>query len=195
MNEGQETGDMPSLAAETEAPAALDLATVFRDHHSMVFRAACRITGNAGDAEDVLQTVFLRLLRRPAEAEAVANMGSFLRRAAVNAALDVVRARAAAWSVPLEETEPPLAAPAHLDPGRALDSGELRRWLRETVARLSPRAAEMFALRFFEDRENGEIARLLGTTEGTVAVTLSRARDRVRKEFQAVFGGRHAPRG
>lgn len=47
----------------------------------------------------------------------------------------------------------------------------------------------MFALRFFEDRANPEIARLMGTTEGTVAVTLSRARDRVLKEFQACFGG------
>lgn len=184
---------MPALA-ETEAPAALDLAGAFRDHHAMVFRAAWRVTGNAGDAEDVLQTVFLRLARRPAEARAVDNVESFLRRAAVNAALDIVRARAAASSVPLEDVEPLLAASAHLGPDRALASGELRRWLRETVARLSPRAAEIFALRFFEGRENGEIARLLGTTESTVAVTLSRARDRVRKEFQAVFGDDHAPR-
>ena len=185
---------MPATAAEIEAPATLDLAAVFRDHHAMVFRAACRITGNAGDAEDVLQTVFMRLVRRPADAEAVGNVESFLRRAAVNAALDVVRARTAASSVPLEDVEPSLAASAHLGPDRASASGELRRWLRETVARLSPRAAEMFALRFFEDRENGEIADLLGTTQGTVAVTLSRARDRVRKEFEAVFGGSHAPR-
>lgn len=194
MNEGQGTSKMPAIAAETETSAALDVATVFRDHHFMVFRAACRITGNAAEAEDVLQTVFLRLLRRPAEAEAVENVESFLRRAAVNAALDLVRARAAASSVPLD-MEPSLAASAHLGPDRVLASGELRRWLRETVARLSPRAAEMFALRFFEERENGEIARLLGTSEGTVAVTLSRARDRVRKEFQAVFGGSHASRG
>src|ERR1019366_1471223 len=43
-------------------PADLDL--IFR-HHSTVFRAAYRVTGNASDAEDVLQTVFMRLLRRP----------------------------------------------------------------------------------------------------------------------------------
>ena len=34
---------------------------LFREHHEQVFRAAYRVTGNAVDAEDVLQTVFLRL--------------------------------------------------------------------------------------------------------------------------------------
>src|SRR5262245_2071476 len=42
------------------------LETVFRRHHEAVFRAAYRITGDAMDAEDVLQTVFTRLLRREA---------------------------------------------------------------------------------------------------------------------------------
>ena len=54
---------------------------------------------------------------------------------------------------------------------------------------LNPRIAEMFALRFFEGKENPEIARLLNTTPGTVAVTLSRTRDRLQKEYQAYMGG------
>ena len=47
----------------------------------------------------------------------------------------------------------------------------------------------MFMLRFFDGKENPEIARLLNTTPGTVAVTLSRTRDRLEKEFQAYQGG------
>ena len=42
-------------------PNALD--DLYRQHHAMVFRTAYRITGNAADAEDVLQTVFLRMVR------------------------------------------------------------------------------------------------------------------------------------
>ena len=41
-----------------------------------------------------------------------------------------------------------------------------------------PRIAEMFTLRFIEGKENPEIARLMNTTPGTVAVTLSRTRTR-----------------
>jgi RNA polymerase sigma-70 factor, ECF subfamily len=169
-------------------PAA-DLERVFREHHALVFRAAYRIAGNVDDAEDVLQTVFLRLLKRDAGAEPVGNMPSFLHRSAVNAALDLVRSRQNIRHVPLDELEPVLAEPAHRGPERAQSSSEVREWLRGALARLNPRIAEMFALRFFEGKENPEIARLLNTTPGTVAVTISRTRDRLEKEFRAYMGG------
>ena len=166
-----------------------DLERVFGENHAMVFRAAYRVTGNATDAEDVLQTVFLRLLKRDAAAEPVGNMTSFLHRAAVNAALDLVRSRQNIRNIPLDELEPVLAEPAHRGPDRAQSSGEIREWLRGAIARLNPRIAEMFMLRFFEGKENPEIARLLNTTPGTVAVTLSRTRDRLEKEYRAYLGG------
>lgn len=174
---------------EPANPPTTDLEQIFRENHAMVFRAAYRITGNANDAEDVLQTVFLRMLKRDPGAEPVGNMASFLRRSAVNAALDLVRARQNVRSVPLDELEPVLAEPAHRGPDRAQSSSEIREWLRGALARLNPRIAEMFMLRFFEGKENPEIAQLLGTTPGTVAVTLSRTRDRLQKEFRAYEGG------
>jgi hypothetical protein len=104
----------PGIAIPTE----LELA--FRVHHGMVFRTAYRITGNAADAEDVLQVVFLRLLRRDTHAEALDNHESYLRRAAINASLDVIRARQADRTVelttdfPREET-PELTAGSRLE--------------------------------------------------------------------------------
>jgi RNA polymerase sigma-70 factor (ECF subfamily) len=169
-------------------PPDLDLDLIFREHHTIVFRAAYRVTGNPGDAEDVLQTVFMRLLRRPPDAEAVGNMEGYLRRAAVNAALDLIRSRQAAPHVPLEDLAPTLPENAPLAPDRLYRSTEIRHWLRQTVARLSPRAAEMFALRFFEGRNNPEIAQALGTTAASVAVTLSRTRDRIQQEFRSYMG-------
>jgi DNA-directed RNA polymerase specialized sigma24 family protein len=47
----------------------------------------------------------------------------------------------------------------------------------------------MFVLRFFEGKENPEIARLLNTTPGTVAVTISRTRDRLQEEYRSYVGG------
>jgi RNA polymerase sigma-70 factor (ECF subfamily) len=162
---------------------------MFREHHGLVYRAAYRVTGNANDAEDVLQTVFLRMVKRESTAEPVGNMASFLHRAAVNASLDLMRARQHVRNIPLDELEPVLAEPAHRSPERAHAAGEIREWLRGALARLNPRIAEMFTLRFFEGKDNPEIARLLNTTPGTVAVTLSRTRDRLEKEFQAYLGG------
>ena len=69
----------------------LDLEELFLAHKDRVFRAAYRVTGSASDAEDVLQTVFLRLMRHTPGAE-ISNPGSYLHRSAVNAALDLLRA-------------------------------------------------------------------------------------------------------
>jgi len=169
--------------------AGNDLERIFREHHALVFRAAYRITGSVDDAEDVLQTVFLRLIKRDAASEPVENMASFLHRAAVNAALDVVRSRQNVRNIPLDTLEPVLAEPAHRNPDRVHTAGEVREWLRGALARLNPRIAEMFMLRFFDGKENPEIAKLMNTTTGTVAVTISRTRDRLEKEYQAYLGG------
>ncbi len=189
MEPGAVWDGMPAATVETEA--AVDVERLFEAHHRMVFLTAYRATGNASDAEDVLQTVFLRVLRRTAEP--LGNPEGYLRRAAVNAALDLLRSRQAASSVPLEDLEPVLAA-ALPAPDRGIEAGEIRRFLRRTVALLSPRAAEIFALRFYEGLSTPEIARALEMTEGTVAVMLSRARSRIEKEYQAYVGGKHVPR-
>jgi RNA polymerase sigma-70 factor (ECF subfamily) len=174
---------------DSASQPAIDLESVFRENHAMVFRAAYRITGNASDAEDVLQTVFLRMWKRESQAESIDNMSSFLHRSAVNAALDMVRTRQNIRHVPLDELEPVLADSPHRSPDRIQGSGEIREWLRGALARLNPRIAQMFILRFFEGKENPEIARLLNTTPGTVAVTISRTRDRLRQEYRSYVGG------
>jgi RNA polymerase sigma factor (sigma-70 family) len=158
------------------------------EHSEAVFRAAYRVTGNPADAEDVLQTVFLRLARR-GDGELDDQAGGYLYRSAVNAALDVVRSRQRAGWVPLEPAagEPAIASPEP-GPERERAGRELRANLRLAMARLSPRAAEIFALRYFEGMPNREIADLLGISQGVVAVLLHRTRARLRKELAALEG-------
>ena len=178
-----------SAAGTPADPGRID--RFFQAHSQSVYRAAYRVTGNSADAEDVLQTVFLRLARRGVE-ELRDDVGGYLHRSAVNAALDVVRSRNRAGWVPLE---------SHLDggEGRQLASDapdpehdsrnrQLRQHLRLALSRLSPRAAEAFALRYFEGLGNIEIAELLGISQGVVAVLLHRTRARLKKELVALEG-------
>ena len=174
----QKTVHSPMPENSRVAPGGVPLLdNIFQAHQEKVFRAAFRVTGNASDAEDVLQTVFLRLLRNQQEFTTLEDAGNYLYRAGVNAALDIVRSRR---TESLEEHSPP-------DPGwkpdRSHHSAELRDRMREAVARLHPTAAEMFVLRYFEGYDNTEVARILNTTEGTVAVTLHRTRTRLQKEL------------
>jgi RNA polymerase sigma-70 factor (ECF subfamily) len=63
---------------------------------------------------------------------------------------------------------------------------ELRDWLRQALARLNPRWAEMFVLRFVEDLSNREIAGLMETSPAVVAVVLHRTRALLKKDFKSV---------
>jgi RNA polymerase sigma-70 factor (ECF subfamily) len=157
------------------------LERIFLDHHDRVFRAAYRITGRAEDAEDVLQTVFLRLARRPEGALPVENVSSYLYRSAVNASFDVLRARQTAPSAALADAAGSLEAP-----DRAHEAAVAASWLRRSLARLAPRAAEIFALRYLEEYDNHEIAKMLGVSRVTVAVTLHRARGRLQKDLRQI---------
>ena len=73
--------------------AATELEAVFRAHHTRVLQAAYRVTGSMADAEDVAQSVFLRLARGDIDPRRITHLASYLQRCSVNAALDLLRAR------------------------------------------------------------------------------------------------------
>lgn len=160
-----------------EEPTGIEKA--FQEHHMRVFRAAYRITGNAQDAEDILQTVFLRLAQK-GNLEA-ANAPSYLYRAAINASIDLLRARREG-AVTLEEAARSLRSPE--TPETVRESGEIREWLRGALAALPAQAAEMFVLRYLEGHANKDIARTLGISRVRVAVALHRTRQRLQRELR-----------
>jgi RNA polymerase sigma-70 factor (ECF subfamily) len=165
------------------------LEALFREHSGAVYRAAYRVTGDPMDAEDVLQTVFTRILRREDELDLSAGAGSYLHRAAVNAALDVLRQKRRRPAVTLEEAEPQLVDEASATPEQHRESRELRGRLRAALSRLSPKSAEIFALRYFEGVGNLEIARQMGASQTSIAVILHRARHRLQQELLPREGG------
>jgi RNA polymerase sigma-70 factor, ECF subfamily len=164
-----------------------DLEALFREHHGAVYRAAFRVTGNAMDAEDVLQTVFTRLLRREEQPNLSETAASYLHRAAVNAALDLMRRRKRARKVDLDDAGE-LVDSTVLGPERSRGNTELKARLREAMSRLSPRQAEIFALRYLEGVSNIDIARMLGSSQTAIAVLLHRARHRLQKELGSLQG-------
>ena len=125
--------------------------------------------------------MFLRLFRRGTSTDVLENEESYLRRAAINASLDVIRSRQADRTVELTDLP---AEPAREDPR------ELRQALGRALAQLKPRPAEIFALRFLEGFSNPEIARMLGISQVWVAVLVHRTRQQLRKELGAYRGDR-----
>ena len=89
-------------------------------------------------------------------------------------------------SIPMSVAQ---ADPRAVNPEHRLDSSEIRDEVRKALAQLSPRAAEIFVLRYFEGYDNHEIARMLGNSRSTVAVILHRARQRVRDAIRPYVVG------
>jgi RNA polymerase sigma-70 factor (ECF subfamily) len=164
-----------------------ELSLLFVEHHRRVLKAAFRITGNMADAEDVAQAVFLRLAGADGP---VANAGSYLYRAAINGALDLLRRRKIAQAEPLESAEYARAAGAGSSPEAEASGRELGALLRIAISELPPRAAEMFILRYVEEHGNREIATLMGTSQAVVAVTLYNARSRLKKRLSELERGK-----
>ena len=67
---------------------------------------------------------------------------------------------------------------------------EVYKHLNEAIADLSPRAAEILILRYVHDYSDAEIAKTLGTSRGTIAVSLFRSRARLRKVIRKTLGDR-----
>ena len=172
----------PLTRPANEAGADTSVAALFTQHHERVFRVARRITGNASDAEDVLQTVFLRIVRREEPPLNADDAASYLHRAATNASLDLLRRRKAARSEPIDDVE--RFRDRAQDPEAAHDGAEVRDRVRAALAGLSPRAAEIFVMRYFDGYGNREIARLLNTSWSVIAVTLHRTRAKLQKELK-----------
>jgi RNA polymerase sigma-70 factor (ECF subfamily) len=165
-----------------------ELEEAFRAHQGGVLKAAYRITGSMSDAEDVSQSVFLRLARGGVDRGRISNLQSYLHKSAVNAALDLIRSRGRREVVPVETADQLHASPG-FSPERALSSLEIKNWLRRELATLNPRAAEIFALRYLEGLDNPEIARMMNTSQAVVAVTLYRTRARLKRGLRGFRKG------
>jgi len=180
----------PMAAASEVIPTqGLELEALFRRHQTLVMKAAYRVTGSMNDAEDVLQTVFLRLAGRDFDAAMVGNIEGYMHRAAVNAALDLVRARQEGRKQPLDDAPELPATGAEASPERAQASAEIRGWLQQALTRLSPRAAEVFALRYLEEIDNHEIASMLKVSETSIGVLLHRTRSQLQKDYRKNMRG------
>ena len=170
------------------AMSSESLSQLFREHYRRVLSAAYRITGSMADAEDIAQTVFLRIAS--VDSPPSTSTGSYLYRAAINGALDLLRHRKAVPASPLEDAAEIVSSASGSSPEAEVASRELGNLLRVAVSELAPRGAEMFILRYVEELDNREIAVLMGTSQAVVAVTLHNVRSRLKKRLKGMDRGR-----
>ena len=159
----------------TTPPVLAGFAGLYERHFEAVFRTALRVTGRPADAEDVLQTVFVRLLSGNEHDEAARRPAAYFRRAAVNAAVDLLRRRTVRAEMPYDDTAPHAAVESAM---------LLKEQLRRAIAALDSEDATLFVLRFVEGLSNQELADMFQLEKNNVAVRLHRIRLRLQAEME-----------
>jgi RNA polymerase sigma-70 factor (ECF subfamily) len=156
---------------------------IVREHGPLVFRIAWRILGNATDAEDVMQEVFLQV-HQLQQTHPVRSWLGLLRRLAACRALDRLRQRRP--TVPLDGL--PLITSSDGPESVAMEK-ELTERLRQAIARLPGREGSVFCLRYFEDLSYQQIAEILSIRSGAVSAALHKARAKLERLLSEAVTG------
>ena len=139
-------------------------------------RTATLLAGSADDGEDLLQAALERLFRR--WRAAIKDPEGYLRRTMYNLAADGWR-RKQSWRSKVPLLGQPTTIP---DPTDAVDD---RAHLIQLLRALPPRQRTAIVLRYWEDLSEGDAARAMGCTPGTVKAAASRGLARLRELAQA----------
>lgn len=169
------TSDAELLARYAASRSQRDFAEIIARHGPMVLRTCQRLTGNPSDAEDAAQAVFLVLSQKCATVKE--NLAGWLYKVAQDSAHEVVRAsrrRARREEKKAQEKQ------AQMGRSTPLPDIDLREELDAALVRLPVQERMAVVLRYLEDRDYAEAARMAGCTEATMRWRAMKGLDRLR---------------
>jgi RNA polymerase sigma-70 factor (ECF subfamily) len=154
--------DVDVLMAHIRERDADAFESLYDMHHRLVYGLALRMLGDGVSAEDVTQTVFLKVWNSP-DLYRGGNFAAWIARVTRNRALDVMRGR---------NTRNEMELPEALPENEAMEETAIARIdaerVRKALAELPPEQREPIELGFFGGITHEEIARRSGTPLGTV---------------------------
>jgi RNA polymerase sigma-70 factor, ECF subfamily len=148
----------------------------YREHSRPLWTYVYRVTGNAADADDIVQEAFCRLLRADVPELTEDALRPYVFRIAGNLITDRWR-RSNREQPGLSHARNAAAAPT----SPSFHDHDVTR----TFAALKPRERALLWLAYVEGEDHKQIAESLGLARGSIKVLLSRARARLRDRLEA----------
>jgi len=169
------------LVARAQAGDQTAFRELYREHAGRVYALCLHLSGDARDAEERTQDVFVRLWDKLRSFRGESAFSSWLHRLAVNVVLNERRttSRRERRVMPADDPDAVVGAqhaPVH-GSGLSID-------LERAIAELPDGAREVFVLYDIEGYAHGEIAALVGIAEGTSKAQLFRARRLLREKLE-----------
>lgn len=150
---------------------------------SKVYALCLRIIGNAEDAKDIAQLVFIKLWENLEKYDAAYAFDTWLYRMVTNVAIDFIRNRQSRENA-VNSTLRLVKTTAEAEQGVVIQRKEIETVFNDVSSVLSPKQKTIFVMREMEDLPSAEIARILGCRESTVRNHLFNARKLMQQQLQ-----------
>ncbi len=150
-------------------------------HKAMVYSIAWNFLHNRNTAEEVAQDVFLQLHKNWKAIQSPDHLLFWLRKTATHRSIDAARKRRAKAEVTLEETDEPTVL-------ERVQDTMLSAYLARMVSTLSENQRSALILRYQEDMEVDEIAKVLDLNANTVKTHIARGLERLRSKVSRRLG-------
>ena len=145
-------------------PFENDAEQIIRNHADMIYRMAFAHVRNRSDADDVMQEVFLRYIRRRPVFESEEHCRRWFLRVTANVTKSMNNSAWMRYIIPLEQ--------------EIFEEPEENR-LADALFRLPPKYRDVIHLHYYEGYKTEEIAEILGRKPATVRSQLARAREKL----------------
>jgi len=155
----------------------------FMPHHRLLYRVAYQLTGNAQDAEDLLQDLYLKLWQKrddlPDEAMKEAYLATMIR----NLFIDQRRLKHVDASAELKNEDGP---PDERSLDRQIDARDEVRQMKGLISELSERDAKIIQMHLVDDCSYEEIERDTGLSQGNIRIIVMRTKKKLKQQFQNI---------
>ena len=155
----------------------------FMPHYMLLYRVAYHLTGNAQDAEDLLQDLYLKLWQKrddlPDEAMKEAYLVTMIRRLF----LDQRRLKHVDTSAELKEDASP---PDERSLDHQIDARDEARQMEGLIRQLPERDAKIIQMHLMEERSYEEIEQNTGLSQGNIRIIVMRTRQKLKQQFQKI---------
>jgi RNA polymerase sigma-70 factor, ECF subfamily len=150
---------------------------------SKVYGVCYRVLGNAEDAKDVSQLVFLKLWENLGKYDTSFPFDTWLYRMVTNVAIDFLRGRQSREAT-ANSTLRLVRTSTDPEQGKSLQKKEVEKVFADVSAVLTPKQKAIFVMREMEDIPSAEISRIIGCRESTVRNHLFNARKLMQEQLR-----------
>jgi RNA polymerase sigma factor (sigma-70 family) len=164
------------------------LAILFERHHLSLYNFFLRLTGNGAASEDLVQDVFVRILKYRSSFQAQGPFAVWMYQIARNAHIDHIRKRRDKDTLPLDDQWAEAVSPEP-PPEAALEFRRDRILIRKALDSLPEKKREVLLLSRFQDLKYREIAEILGSSEAAVKTIVHRSLKELGKAYAALQEG------